>query len=142
VAIAKLSNTIVLLDLIGRDIMHMMRNYHLAGTVGDISCYLFRRMLECKSGWRGIEFIEIRKFVQSSRICSKCGWYIYDLKPCGRISHCSACGFEIDRNLNAAINVLNIGLTKTGRGISEFTHVEIATCKGLNVKFIYLPLGW
>ncbi len=34
---------------------------------------------------------------------------------------------SIDRDLNAAINIRNIGLIKVGKGIPEFTPVESAT---------------
>ncbi|MGC8632157.1 MAG: zinc ribbon domain-containing protein, partial [Thermoprotei archaeon] len=33
--------------------------------------------------------------------------------------HCDACGLTIDRDLNAAINILNMGLIKVGRGTPE-----------------------
>ncbi len=123
-AIAKLSDTIVMEDL---NVQGMMGNRHLAKSIGDASWYRFKRMLEYKSNWRGIEFIEIGRFDPSSKVCSRCGWYKRDLKLSDRTFHCDSCGLEIDRDLNAASNIRNIGLIKIGKGIPEFTPVEIAT---------------
>ena len=123
-AIAKLSDVIVMEDL---NIQGMMRNHHLAKGIGDVSWYRFKRMLEYKAEWRGIEFIEIGMFEASSSVCSRCGWYKRDLKLSDRVFHCNACGLVIDRDLNAAINIRNMGLIKVGKGIPEFTPVEIAT---------------
>ena len=43
----------------------------------------------------------------------------------GTSKTCSRCGYEIDRDLNAAINIYNKGLEKVGRGTPEVTPVEI-----------------
>ena len=45
--------------------------------------------------------------------------------PGGTSKTCSRCGYEIDRDLNAAINIHNKGLKKVGRGTPEVTPVEI-----------------
>ena len=46
----------------------------------------------------------------SSKTCSKCGSLKRDLKLSDRIYKCTNCGQEIDRDLNASINILNVGL--------------------------------
>jgi len=127
-AIAKLSDTIVMEDL---NIQGTMQNHKLARGISDVSWYQFKRMLIYKSKWRGIEFIEIGRFDPSSKICSKCGWYKSDLELSDRIFHCDKCGLEIDRDLNASINIRNMGLIKVGRGTPEFTPVESATAAEL-----------
>ncbi len=66
-------------------------------------------------------------FEASSKICSRCGWCHPHLKLSDRTFHCNRCGLIIDRDLNAAINIRNLGLIKVGKGIPEFTTVEIAT---------------
>ena len=45
--------------------------------------------------------------------------------PGGTSKTCSRCGYEIDRDLNAAINIHNRELEKVGRGTPEVTPVEI-----------------
>ena len=58
---------------------------------------------------------------------SRCGWINHELKLSDRLFICKSCGLVIDRDLNAAINIRNIGLIKVGLDRPEFTPVEIAT---------------
>ena len=92
-------------------------------------------MLTYKMEWRKVELIEIGRFDPSSKMCSKCGNIKHDLKLSDRIYHCNVCGLSIDRDLNAAINILNMGLIKVGknvgRGTPELTPVESATAAEL-----------
>ena len=60
----------------------------------------------------------------TSKKCSGCGNIKHDLKLSDRTYHCEVCGLSMDRDLNAAINIRNIGLIKVGRGTPEFTPVE------------------
>jgi transposase len=62
--------------------------------------------------------------VYISQKCSECGNTKHDLKLSDRIYHCNICNLTIDRDLNAAINILRMGLIKVGRGTPEFTPVE------------------
>ncbi len=48
-----------------------------------------------------------------------------ELKLSDRIYHSKVCGLTLDRDLNAAINIRNVGLNAVGRGTPEFTPVEI-----------------
>nr|WP_250873379.1 transposase [Halomarina rubra] len=58
--------------------------------------------------------------------CASCGSSVY--KPLWVREHsCPTCGFETDRDWNAALNVLSRGLEKLGVGHSEDTPVETAT---------------
>ncbi len=61
----------------------------------------------------------------TSKTCSSCGCKKKSLKLSERIFQCDSCGFEIDRDLNASINILNRGIEKVGRGTPEVTPVEI-----------------
>jgi putative transposase len=123
-AIAKHYGTVVVEDL---NTQGMQRNHHLAKSVTDQGWYLFKTMLEYKMEWREAELIEIGRFDPSSRMCSRCGNMKHDLKLSDRMYHCNACGLIIDRDLNAAINIRNMGLIKVGKGIPELTPVESAT---------------
>ncbi|MGC8563167.1 MAG: RNA-guided endonuclease InsQ/TnpB family protein, partial [Thermoplasmata archaeon] len=128
-AIAKHYGTVVIENL---NIQGMQRNHHLAKSVTDQGWYQFKTMLTYKLGRREAELIEIGRFDPSSRMCSKCGNIKHDLKLSDRIYHCNVCGLIIDRDLNAAINIRNIGLIKVGQGMSEFTPVESATAAELS----------
>ena len=49
-------------------------------------------------------------FYPSSKTCSNCGNVKDKLLLSERTYHCNECGFTIDRDLNASINILNVGL--------------------------------
>ena len=93
-------------------------------------------MLTYKMQWRNAELIEIGRFDPSSKMCSKCGNIKHKMKLSDRIYHCEVCGLTMDRDLNAAINILHMGLLKVGknvgRGTPEFTPVESATAAELS----------
>ena len=50
---------------------------------------------------------------------------------------CSECGLELDRDVNAARNVLRKGLEKIGQGLAEFTPVETGTsCEAVSLRSV------
>ena len=128
-AIAKHYGTVVVEDL---NTQGMQRNHHLSKSITDQGWHLFKTMLEYKMEWREAELIEIGRFDPSSRMCSRCGNMKHDLKLSDRMYHCNVCGLSIDRDLNAAINIRNLGLIKVGKGIPELTPVESATAAELS----------
>ena len=127
-AIAKHYDTVVVENL---NIQGMQRNHHLAKSITDQGWQRFKEMLTYKMEWRKAELITIGRFDPSSKLCSRCGNIKHELRLSDRVYRCSACGFTIDRDLNAAINIRNIGLIKIGKGIPEFTPVESATAAEL-----------
>ena len=71
---------------------------------------MFRNQLEYKCRWYGKELVIIDRFYPSSKTCSRCGWKNKDLKLSDRTFICKNCGLEIDRDLNAAINIQAVGV--------------------------------
>lgn len=65
-----------------------------------------------KCEWNGIEFVQADRFYPSSRTCSCCGGYKKELKLSDRIFHCTECGAELDRDYNAAINLMRYEIHK------------------------------
>lgn len=59
---------------------------------------------------RGIVFVEVDKWFPSSKRCSCCGSIKKNLKLSDRIYKCDNCGFVIDRDLNASVNLANYEL--------------------------------
>lgn len=82
----------------------MMKNKHLSDSVRKQGFYEFKRQLEYKCKFRGIELIVADRFYPSSKTCSQCGEVKKDLKLKDRVYKCS-CGLIIDRDLNASINL-------------------------------------
>ena len=92
---------IVIEDL---NVKGMMKNKHLSDAIRKQCFYEFRRQLEYKCKFRGIELVVADRFYPSSKTCSQCGEIKKDLKLKDRIYNCS-CGLSIDRDLNASINL-------------------------------------
>lgn len=78
--------------------------------VGDVSWSEFRRMLIYKSQWYGRTLSVVDRYFPSSQICHCCGHR--DGKKAEDIREwvCPECNSELDRDVNAAINILNEGL--------------------------------
>jgi len=85
----------------------MMKNHKLAGAIAFKGFYEFKTQLEYKAKETGCVVIEIDRFYPSSKTCSNCGHVKQDLKLKDRIYICPNCGFVLDRDLNAAINIRN-----------------------------------
>lgn len=88
----------------------MLSNHKLAKSISDTSFSIFRSMLEYKCNWYGKKLVVIDRFYPSSKTCSKCGWKKEDLALSDRVFKCENCGMEIDRDLNAAINIERVGV--------------------------------
>lgn len=93
------------------NVMGMMKNKHLAKTIQQQCFYEFYRQIKYKSVWNNIRFIEADRFYPSSKTCSNCGCMKKDLKLSDRVFICPDCGFDIDRDYNASINLRNYGLS-------------------------------
>lgn len=84
----------------------MMKNRHLAKAIQEQCFYEFRRQMTYKCEWNNIEIVFADRFYPSSKTCSCCGAYKKDLLLKDRIFVCSECGNTIDRDYNAAINLM------------------------------------
>ena len=91
----------------------MMSNHHLAQAVADVGFYELRRQIEYKAKWHGVEVIIVDRWFPSSKTCSQCGCIKDDLTLGDRVFKCQDCGFEIDRDYNAALNLAAIGNRET-----------------------------
>ena len=83
----------------------MLANHKLASSIADMSFFEFRRQLTYKCELYGSELVVIDRWFPSSKTCSSCGTKKETLSLDERVFHCDHCGLEIDRDLNASINL-------------------------------------
>jgi putative transposase len=98
-------------DVIAREdlnIRNMVQNHALAKSIHDVAWGQFAELIACKAAWAGRQFIAVNP-AYTSADCSGCGHRKTDLTLSDRIYHCIACGLVIDRDLNAALNILACG---------------------------------
>jgi len=89
------------------NIKGMMKNRYLSKAIAQQNFYNFRIKLQNKCKQFGIELRIVSRFYPSSKLCSDCGSIKKDLKLSDRVYICSECGYENDRDFNAAINLKN-----------------------------------
>jgi len=87
----------------------MLKNRKLSKVVQEATFHEFKRQMEYKCAWNGIKFILADRFYPSSKTCSRCGAIKDKLSLSERTFICDECGYEIDRDLNASINLKNYG---------------------------------
>ena len=87
------------------------QNHNFAREVLDVSWYEFTRQLKYKANWYGKQIIKVDTYYPSSQLCHVCGYKNADIKDLTiREWTCPSCGTHHDRDVNAAINILNEGL--------------------------------
>ena len=111
----KLSNNLVknhdLIIVEDLRIANMLKNHKLAKAISNMSWGEFFRQLEYKCDLYGKNFVKVDAR-QTSQKCSNCGFVNKELTLSDRIWKCPSCHEELDRDLNAALNIKNKGLDK------------------------------
>lgn len=92
-------------------VRNMVKNHNLAKAIQDCGWYELIRQLKYKSDWNNRQYIKIGRFTKSSQPCHVCGYINVETKNLAvREWTCPQCGTVHDRDINAAINILNEGL--------------------------------
>ncbi|MDD6171600.1 MAG: RNA-guided endonuclease TnpB family protein, partial [Ligilactobacillus ruminis] len=96
---------------------NLQKNHHMARSIANASWHQFRAMLEYKCAWYGRQLVVVKPDY-TSQICSNCG-FSSGKKPLEvREWTCPKCGIHHDRDVNAAVNILNKGLKAIGQGLA------------------------
>ena len=86
-------------------VSNMIKNKHLSKAIQEQNFYSIKLKLINKCKERNIELRLVDRFYPSSKLCSCCGNIKRDLKLNDRVYKCNNCGFKIDRDYNASINL-------------------------------------
>jgi putative transposase len=93
------------------NIKGMLRNHKLAKHISDCA---WRKLIEYttyKAEEAGVE-VRLVNPKNTTQICSGCG-EVVPKTLADRIHCCPHCGLEVDRDLNAAINICSVGITQS-----------------------------
>jgi putative transposase len=101
----EIANKYMVVALEDLNVRGMLANRKLSRAISDVGWHEFRRQLEYKSDWLGRYVLFVDRFFPSSKTCSVCGCYFENLTLGDRTLNCD-CGNNMDRDLNAAINIL------------------------------------
>lgn len=92
-------------------IKNMIRNHKLAKFLTDVTLGEIIRQLEYKCKWKGKKLYKVDTYYPSSQICSVCGYQNKIVKDLSvRKYICPSCKSELDRDQNAAVNILFEGI--------------------------------
>jgi len=98
----------------------MMSNRKLSKHIADASWGTFVRFLEYKADWNDKQVVKINRWYPSSKTCNVCGWINQDLNLSVREWTCKN-GHHLDRDENAAKNILKEGLKIISSGTGDYT---------------------
>lgn len=87
------------------DVRGMLKNKFLSAEIHKQCFREIIRQMQYKCEWNGIEFVQADRFYPSSKTCSNCGCVHKGLKLRDRTFVCPECGFTIDRDYQAALNL-------------------------------------
>lgn len=88
----------------------MLKNHKLAKSIADASFSSFCGMITYKANEQHRQYVKIGTFCPSSKLCHCCGFKYKGLKLEERFWTCPRCGTYLNRDENAAINILQEGL--------------------------------
>ena len=92
-------------------VQNMVKNHSVARTLLDTSWSTFKKKLSYKANWYGKTISIVDTFYPSSQTCSCCGYINKEVKNLKvREWICPECGAHHDRDVNAAINILQEGI--------------------------------
>jgi putative transposase len=97
-------------------VKNLIRNHKLARSISDAAWGEFVRQLAYKAQWYGRTLVKIDRWYPSSKRCHDCGQVVGSLPLDVRTWTCPACGVSHDRDVNAAQNILAVGLTVAACG--------------------------
>ena len=123
ISLVRRYDTICIEDL---NVKGMVKNHHLAKSITDASWGNFVNILTYKAEWNNKKVVKVDRYFPSSQTCNVCGYINKQIKDLSvREWECPHCHTHHDRDVNAAINILNIGLNNNiSAGTVDYTGGE------------------
>src|SRR6516164_4121482 len=115
----KLAKTFRRIGIEDLNVRGMVCNRHLARSILDGGFFEFRRQLQYKAKRYGAVIVVADRWFASSKRCSCCGLVEAELDLSQRRFRCSACGFEADRDWNAAKNLEHLAASSAVSACGE-----------------------
>jgi putative transposase len=84
-------------------------------SIGDVAWRQFLQFIKYKVEWTGAKCVEVNP-AYTSQTCSVCG-NRHKLKLSDRMYHCPCCSLSLDRDENASLNILALGLQSIGSAV-------------------------
>lgn len=101
-------NTIAVEDL---DVLGLIKNRKINRSIHDTGFAAIKPQLEYKMKLNGKDLTVVDRYYPSSKTCSCCGNVKKSLFVWERVFKCNSCGAVMDRDVNAAINLVTVGCT-------------------------------
>ena len=98
------------------EVNRMLHNHCLAKSISDAAWAGFGQLLSMKAEWAARKYVAVNP-AYTSQTCSGCGHRLASDKRLGlseRVFDCPSCQLHIDRDLNASVNILALGLQRIG----------------------------
>ncbi|MCS0260331.1 transposase [Vibrio parahaemolyticus] len=106
---------------------NMMKNRKLAKHIADASWHSFVAKLEYKLKEQGKHLVKLEQWYASSKTCHCCGHKVEEMPLSVRKWDCPSCGTtDIDRDLNAALNIRDKGILELKAAGRSFLLMEAA----------------
>ena len=99
----------------------MSQTMNFGKSVMDNGWGMFVNMLDYKLKEQGKALVTIDKWFPSTKLCSNCGCKKSEITLKERVYICEHCGIILDRDLNAATNIKNVGRAMLGLDIETST---------------------
>lgn len=122
-------NQVIIAESLSIKKMMMSGTASLSKLIGEASWSELLRQIEYKASWAGRAFHKIDKFFPSSKTCNCCKFVIDSLPLEIRKWTCPSCKSKLDRDFNAAKNILEKGLSDLSLTIPTGFRNEILSQK-------------
>jgi len=115
----RLAKTFKVIGIEDLNVKGMAANRSLARSVMDGGFFEFRRQLTYKTNFYGSRLVVANRWEPTSKTCSCCGVVKPTLSLAERTFRCDDCGFEDDRDVNAAKNLARIAASSAVTACGE-----------------------